>query len=446
MSGWWARRSRGGRRAAGDLGRLNPALERQVEAAYFHGAPIPEDLARQAAEAGSREAMVVYGIGLANRSAFPEAERWLERARAAGDPMASVALGTIRMDQGDFDEAERYFRPVAETGNAGARQALDELRALRAAAASSTARPVPEPARPAEPVAAPSAAEWAQMQLLLHPDEHSHPHVQLAMALLEAEEGHFDEARTWFAAAVRSGDPDVLFWISQTHVAQDGLQGAEEYIRGAADAGHPVARHTMGHLLAERGEPAEAERYYRLAADAGHTDSLVNLGVLLRQRGDLDGAEKCYRQAIKAGDTDAMNNLGNLLRQRGDLGAAEQWWRQAADAGNGDALASYGALHTERGDWERAEELFRKSAQAGNAAGMLNLAHVLVRTNRVQEAETWLRTAGETKAPEPEPEPEPASDGPDLRAVAAWLSGPAEAGDTDALAALDLLGEADNPS
>jgi hypothetical protein len=72
-SGWWKRTRRGGSRQA--AGNLDPALETAVRAAYERGAPIPEALARRAAEAGSREAMTVYGIGLGNRGAFAEADR-----------------------------------------------------------------------------------------------------------------------------------------------------------------------------------------------------------------------------------------------------------------------------------------------------------------------------------------------------------------------------------
>ncbi|WP_157856423.1 MULTISPECIES: tetratricopeptide repeat protein [Streptomyces] len=154
-------------------------------------------------------------------------------------------------------------------------------------------------------------------------------------------------------------------------------------------------------------------------------------------RGDLDGAETYYRKAIDAGDAGGMNNLGNLLRQRGDMAGAAEWWRRAADAGVVDALVSSGAVLAERGDWAAAEKLWRRAAEQGHAAGKLNLATALMRRGEGAEAERWLRTVDAPAGP-PEPAaPEP--DGPDLAAVADWLSGPARAGDDDARAALDLL-------
>lgn len=460
MVAWWRRRARRGPGGADDApargtGR-DAALDEQIRAAYEEGAPIPEELAAKAACAGDVRAMTVYGIGLGNRGAVKEAEEWLRRARVAGDKAAAIALGTLYMNRGEFAAAERYLRPVAETGHIGARQALAELSALREAAARgappSPPRPAPSPP-PAEPASgsvppAASPAEWAARQLLLHPDDDRHPHVLMAMAVLKAEAGDVASARAYVAGALATGDPEVLFWVSRMHVARDGLRGAREHIRRAADAGHTTSQHTMGVLLTEEGDTARAEHYYRLAADTGHTDSYVNLGVLLRGRGDLDGAETYYRRAIEAGDTGGMNNLGNLLRQRGDLAGAEQWWRRAADAGETDALVSYGAVLAERGDWAAAEPLWRRAAEAGHAAARLNLVGALARTGRMEEAERWLRSV-DTDAPPPSgsqgvPPSGGADDdgrpaGPDLAAVADWLSGPARAGDADARAALDLL-------
>ncbi|MFF7655164.1 tetratricopeptide repeat protein [Streptomyces sp. NPDC007983] len=129
MRGLWARwRGRCGKRGAR---RLDPALRARVRAAYAGGRPIPEALARQAALAGDREGMTVYGIGLGNRGAYPEALRWLGKAAGAGDLTALVVLGTLHLDLGDPAEAERHFRKAADRGHPGARVALRRLRARR---------------------------------------------------------------------------------------------------------------------------------------------------------------------------------------------------------------------------------------------------------------------------------------------------------------------------
>ncbi len=129
MRGLWARwRGRRGKRGAR---RLDPGLRARVRAAYAEGRPIPEALARQAALAGDREGMTVYGIGLGNRGAYPEALHWLGKAVAAGDLTALVVLGTLHLDLGDPAEAERHFRKAADRGHPGARIALRQLRARR---------------------------------------------------------------------------------------------------------------------------------------------------------------------------------------------------------------------------------------------------------------------------------------------------------------------------
>ncbi|KUL67530.1 hypothetical protein ADL28_00145 [Streptomyces violaceusniger] len=129
MGGLWARwRRRRGRRGARAL---DPGLRAMVRAAYDEGRPIPESLARKAAEAGDPRGMTVYGIGLAERGAYAEAVHWLGKAAATGDLSAVVVLGTVHLDHGELREAERHFRRAAERGHAGARLALRQLRARR---------------------------------------------------------------------------------------------------------------------------------------------------------------------------------------------------------------------------------------------------------------------------------------------------------------------------
>lgn len=130
LCAWWRGRRgrRRGRRGAAPLG---PVLEAMVGAAYEQRRPIPEALAREAAEAGDPRGMTVHGIGLVQRGAYAEAARWLGRAIEAGDTQAMVVLGTLYMDLGRLGEAERHLRRAADSGHPGARAALHQLRARR---------------------------------------------------------------------------------------------------------------------------------------------------------------------------------------------------------------------------------------------------------------------------------------------------------------------------
>ncbi|MBI0298290.1 sel1 repeat family protein [Streptomyces sp. PRKS01-29] len=110
---------------------MDPGLRAMVRAAYDEGRPIPEPLARKAAEAGDPRGMTVYGIGLGQRGAYAEAVHWLGKAAATGDLSAMVVLGTVHLDRGELREAERHFRRAADRGHGGARLALRQMRARR---------------------------------------------------------------------------------------------------------------------------------------------------------------------------------------------------------------------------------------------------------------------------------------------------------------------------
>ncbi|RMI28864.1 tetratricopeptide repeat protein [Nocardia stercoris] len=59
----------------------------------------------------------------------------------------------------------------------------------------------------------------------------------------------------------------------------------------------------LGHLLAERGEKAEAETWMRRAADAGHPGAMNSLAILLTERGEKTEAETWIRRATEVGRT-----------------------------------------------------------------------------------------------------------------------------------------------
>ncbi len=98
------------------------------------------------------------------------------------------------------------------------------------------------------------------------------------------------------------------------------LPVAELAIRRMAEGGEggdTWVMYTLGLILRERGELAEAEGWYRRAADAGQREAMLNLGLLLHERGELAEVETWWRRAADAGESRAMFNLGLLLKQRG---------------------------------------------------------------------------------------------------------------------------------
>jgi TPR repeat protein len=101
--------------------------------------PAIEDLYRQAAAAGSVEAMGRLGLLLEGRTRarmeerlvysgnFAEAARWYREAADAGDSWAAFALGRLYSDKlDDWASAEVWFRRAAADGRWQAKERLAE--------------------------------------------------------------------------------------------------------------------------------------------------------------------------------------------------------------------------------------------------------------------------------------------------------------------------------
>jgi len=106
----------------------------------------------------------------------------------------------------------------------------------------------------------------------------------------------------------------------------------------------------------------------RAAADAGYKLAASRLAEPLTDRGDLDGAEQVLRAAADAGDTPAAFGLvgvladsfaafelAELLADRGDLDRL----RARADASDRDAAFRLTDLPIEQGSGEETERLRR---------------------------------------------------------------------------------------
>lgn len=406
--------------------------EHAVEMAYRFDHAISEDLAREAAESGSPQAMTVYGIGLGDLGRTDEATHWLEQAAQAGDPLAPAALATLHWDRQDAARAVHWLRMTETTQGA-----LDARISLLRVWARSTV-PFDRPPRPAgtpttdaqkgraaerggglspadweeirqrlgpqlsedprmlclvDPVAmeaeawftaaaetarlgvgdaldglSPTPDNWPVLKEVLSPDDDMPPEHRLAVGALAAQAGDLAAAEEWFAAAARGGDPTALLYRAEVHRDRHGMQRAEPHFKAASDAGSPQAQYALGHWYAERGDHHGAERYYRLAADAGYTDAWLNLGVSLRQLGRLDEAERCCRRAIELGEV--------------------------ADGWN-----NLGNLMRQRERMGEAEQCWAKAAAAGSGPGMTSLGVCHFGRGEAQEAERLFREAAQTGDP-----------------------------------------------
>lgn len=406
--------------------------DQAVQMAYEYDHAISEELAREGAEAGSPQAMTVYGIGLGDLGRTDEAVLWLERAADAGDPLAPAALATLHWDRHNAVQAVRWLRTTETTqGPMDARISLLQVWARSTVPFDRPPRPAGTPTTDAEKgraaerggglspadweeirqnlgehrngdprmlcIVAPIAIEaeawftaaaetaktglgdtpdglslspenWPVLKEVLSPDDDMAPEHQLAVGALAAQAGDLAGAEEWFAAAARGGDPTALLYRAEVHRDRYDMERAEPYFKAASDAGSAEAQYALGHWYAGRGDHQGAERYYRLAAEAGYTDAWLNLGVSLRQLGRLDEAEQCCRRAIELGEV-------------------------------GDGWNNLGNVMRQRERMVEAEECWRKAAAAGSGPAMTSVGVCHYGRGEVQQAEQWFRRSAETGDP-----------------------------------------------
>jgi tetratricopeptide (TPR) repeat protein/DNA-binding XRE family transcriptional regulator len=94
----------------------------------------------------------------------------------------------------------------------------------------------------------------------------------------------------------------------------------------------------------------------------------------------------------RSGDPAAMYDLARVLRKGGRPDEAELWLRRAAQAGHPGALYNLGNLACEDGRWDEAERCLRSAAEARHPDAMYQLWSLL-RDEKPSEAERWLRRA-----------------------------------------------------
>ena len=209
----------------------------------------------------------------------------------------------------------------------------------------------------------------------------------LALGLVLAERGDFEDARAAYQQAIDSGhldyEPMAAFNLGIMLAERGDFEGARAAYQQAIDSGHadhaPAAAVALGIMLAERGDFEGARAAYQQAIDSGHADhapaAAVALGILLAKRGDFEGARAAYRQAIDSGHADhaskAAVNLGLLMAERGDFEGARAAYQQAIDSGHADhaplAALALGILLVKQGDTMGAHSAYRQAIDSGHA-------------------------------------------------------------------------------
>jgi hypothetical protein len=367
-------------------------------------------LSRYAADAGDGDAAVRLAILLADRGDLDEAEQILRARADAGNGYAAERLAGLLADRGDLDElrarADAGDEDAAErlAGLLAERSDLDELRARAAAGDRYAARHL------AILLAERGDLNGAEQILRARADA-GDGDAAVRLAILLADRGDLDEAEQILRDQADAGDEDAAALLAGLLADRCDL----DELRARANAGDEYA----AALLAECGHPDEAEQILRDQADAGNEDAALQLARLLAQRGDLDGlraladAGEWYvvreltellagrgdldglRALAAAGDGYAAVWLAGLLADGGDLDEAEQILRDQADAGDGYAAVwlagRLAELLADRGDLAGAEQILSAQANAGEKDAGGQLADLLTKQGRSEEAERLRR-------------------------------------------------------
>lgn len=165
------------------------------------------------------------------------------------------------------------------------------------------------------------------------------------------------------AALEASNEPRLAFQLGRA-IHQDGhFDEAASFYEDAAMAGHADAMVGLSQVLNEITRHRSAELLEQAAAK-GSINGIYNLAVFARDQ-QSDGAQalKLFADAAARGDAEAAYNAA-VLYDEGDLvmrnaAFAERYYRQALNAGHASAKVNLAYLLFEKGrsDAERAEAL-----------------------------------------------------------------------------------------
>lgn len=214
-----------------------------------------------------------------------------------------------------------------------------------------------------------------------------------------------DYASCWRAA--QQGDTEaqyalgVLFATGDSRVPHDDARAAQ-WLRKAAETGHPRAKFGLGILMQHGRIPSRRENeglaWIRDAADAGCAAALHYMGrQLLRGdvvKADPTAARACFLQAAKAGVADAQAALAGMLEKGlggpADARQAREWAERAAEAGSTEGQYLWGCMLGRRGasaaDTEAARAWLHKAAAQGHEKAAVRTKGLALLTDAAVEA------------------------------------------------------------
>ncbi|WFE29853.1 tetratricopeptide repeat protein [Solwaraspora sp. WMMD791] len=351
----------------GDMGSLYSIA---IAAENEHQDSVAESVWRDLAQVGDGDAAEALGRLMWRTGRRSESIQWLEIAVEQKSVQAAFRLGWIYEKENDLPNAELWFTKASELGHAHSMLHLAQLfsKVGRLGEAERWGR---------------RAAAENELQ------------ATATLGHILASSGKLDDALTLLSQAGDEGDGDALVSLGVVLSDQSRQEEAEEAWHRAFSLGSRFAAGNLALLYARQKKVREAEQWYRKAIELKLPESERRFGIFLMERGRNTEAEKTLLAAAADEDVQAFYFLGILYNRLGRREQAISWLERAVLA---EVEGSHGLLAATleaQGREDEAEELYREGSRRGDRKASYNLGLRLALAERFDEAEEYLRLAGE---------------------------------------------------
>ena len=173
-------------------------------------------------------------------------------------------------------------------------------------------------------------ARWLEQELVEHGKK-------------EPWQGNACDSLTVEMSAVTMAESAPALYRRALCAAKTNPKAALEFMKNAAEIGHPAALEAYGRLCAEQGDKGRecAVEMLCRAADAGRKSAAGLAAFLLTSEAPTPAlavkAAALYEMAYAAGDAASANNLGEVYERgwigRVNIDQAKIWYRHASEAG-----------------------------------------------------------------------------------------------------------------
>ena len=207
----------------------------------------------------------------------------------------------------------------------------------------------------------------------------------------------FGEPEPNLVLAAEAGDVEAMKVLGRFLYRSGGRELAERWLFVSAESGDPEAMFYLSRVYGDRAvnrrphgdsDDVRAANWCRRAAQAGWPEAISRMGEL--RSVNTEEQEFWLRRAAEAGDWPAMTALARLADKQKRPDDAEHWYRMAVDhSASWVVRASLSDRLMKQGRMSEAEELLRQAAEAGSAEDARQLADVLSKLGREQEASAW---------------------------------------------------------